>query len=63
MDGEINRMLGELKEFKEVTIFRLCRIEDKVDALNNFRWKAAGVLAAVFVFGEIVVHLKDFIGG
>ena len=57
---DVKIMIGELKEFKLSTASRLKSIESKVDALNHFRWKAAGVLGAVFVIGEVLGHWKIF---
>jgi len=47
-------LLGELKEFKRVTLAesqstnkRLQSIETKIDALNRFKWKVTGIMAGV----------------
>lgn len=47
-------LLGELKEFKRATLAessatnkRLQSIENKIDALNRFKWKVTGIMAGV----------------
>lgn len=62
--NDTQRIIGELKEFKRATLDRLSGLESqvddrfeklqkKVDALNAFKWKATGMMAAVVFIMEL----------
>lgn len=63
------RLLGELSEFRAQAMDRFDRLDlkqdrtdEKVDALQSFKWRVAGgaaVLSMVLsVIAEIVIHVK-----
>ena len=63
MSGDTGLLLGALKEFKHATELRLDRMEKKVDALNEFKWRLAGglTLFAFILTGiiELIIRFKE----
>lgn len=55
---DINLLLGELKQFKEESLKKFDRIEEKIDRLNEFKWRVAGG-AAVLSF--LLTALVEFV--
>lgn len=65
-----DRILGRLEEHKSATDKRLGKIEDKIDLLQNFKWKVIGFSAAIVlivsglsVLFELVVSVAAKSGG
>lgn len=54
--NDTERVIGELKEFKRATLEELKSLRTEVKTLSEFRWKAAGVVAALMGAVEFV-HL------
>jgi len=51
-DREI--LLGELKQFKEDTVKRLDKIDEKLDSLSSFKWKLTGIAVALFAMLQFI---------
>lgn len=51
-------LLGQLKEFRNNTMQRLDKIEEKVDRLNSFKWRilggAAALSTALTLLGQLI---------
>lgn len=59
MDGT-ERIIGELKEFKRVTIKELDTIKQDIRALQNFKWRVVGgamVIAGLVSGAFELIHL------
>lgn len=50
------RILGRLEQFAKETEKRLGSIEQKVDALNDFKLRVVGGSAALFVLFSMISH-------
>lgn len=52
-----DRVLGRLEEFKQSSEKRFDTIEKKIDHLNEFRWKIAGIMLALSVVLSVAVEI------
>jgi len=55
-NGSIEFKLGELEQFKTDVLSRFDKIEEKIDGLSAWRWKATGMAAGV---GGVVGFIAD----
>lgn len=53
--NDSDRILGRLEEFKEHTADRLEAIENKIDALQEFKWRIVGGAAVLSVISSSLV--------
>lgn len=54
--GDVERVLGELKEFKRATLKELDYIRKDIHNLNVFKWKIAGI-SSLLVGSIELIHL------
>ena len=54
-EKEEGLLLGELKEFRKMTLMRLSNIEKDVKALTSFKWKLTGITIGVVFLFEVAV--------
>lgn len=52
--NDTDRIIGELKEFKRVTIEEIKALKEDVKALSQWRWRVAGGLTVVIALAELV---------
>jgi hypothetical protein len=59
----MERVIGRLEEHHKATNDRLAKIEEKIDLLQEFRWRVAGgafalsfVVSSLFSVGEFVLN-------
>lgn len=56
--NEYDRIIGKLEEFKESSVVRFDRLEDKVDKLSKFHWKIAGGVTVIFCVFELLLNFR-----
>lgn len=62
MDDSTNRIIGQLQAHHQDTHARLIQIEKKIDELQIFRWRLAGVSTILaFVVSSFGVALAEFL--
>lgn len=52
--SDMDRLLGELKEFKRATLKELEQIKKEIHNLNKFKWKVTGIMTVLVGIFEAI---------